>query len=74
MQDVKVTIAGDKGLKEVINIDGLQGKTLKIREILEIAGIDTAQVSNVRTKDHLVFVRWIVTFKDNSKKYLNIWC
>lgn len=74
MQDVKVTIAGDKGLKEVINIDGLQGKTLKIREILEIAGIDTSKVLRVNLKDKFAFVRWIVTFKDNSKKYLNIWC
>lgn len=53
-------------------INGLQGKSVKIREILEIAGLTPEQIADievVKRKDSFINVEWRINFKSNTEPY-----
>lgn len=53
-------------------IDGLQGTTMKLREILEMGGVDTTQsdIEKVIRKDKYLETWWVVQFKDDRPDYI----
>ena len=54
-------------------IDGLQGQTLKIRELLEIGGLtrdDLAEIEKVRLKKKFLENLWTVEFKTDRPDYV----
>lgn len=55
-------------------IDGLQGTSMKLSEILELGGIDMStdrdNIKSVKPQDKFYEVRWIVQFKDGRPDYI----
>lgn len=51
-------------------IDGLQGTTKTVREILTLGGLDADEVKSAQRKSKFSYEEWTVTFKDGRPNYI----